>query len=31
MDGDREARELTVGDTAGSDPGYHGIQCHVKD
>lgn len=31
MDGDREAEELAVGDTAASDPGYHGIQCHVKD
>lgn len=28
MDGDREARELAVGDTA--DPGNHGIKFHAK-
>lgn len=28
MDGDREARELAVGDT--SDPGNHGIKFHAE-
>lgn len=28
MDGDREARELAVGDT--SDPGNHGIKFRAK-
>lgn len=30
MDGDRGAKELAVGDAAGSDSGRHGIQSSVN-